>query len=332
MLTDESFIDLLSTEELLNLPPVSWLMDGMIPELSVAAVYGPPGEGKSFIVLDWAVCISEGMAWHEHKTKQAPVIYVAAEGGRGIQKRIRGLMQAYGLTELAAMYYLLDPLFIRDEGVIERFLEKLEEIDVFPGLVIIDTLSQSFGGGEENSSADMGEFMIAMRRLAIGRSMSMLVVHHTNATGNRERGHTAFRGNLDVLFSCRAEKNGDGRITLLTLKNDKQKDNPDVPAVYLQPRTDIPYTLVFEEAPTPERKKRGENGPPKLHARTAIMQAISGAPDGITWNELRLATGVSKNTLNAQLRRRMNGSEIYKDEGRYFITPANEDCITEEDV
>jgi hypothetical protein len=324
MLTDESLIDLLSTEELLNLPPVSWLMDGMIPENGLAAIYGPPGEGKSFIALDWAMSISEGLPWMGLATKQSPVIYIAAEGGRGIQKRVRGWMDAHNRTDLHAMYYLLHPLYVREDGVIEEFLHELERIDVFPGLVILDTLSRSFGGGEENSSADMGGFIDGMTRLKDGRSMSALIVHHTNATGGRERGHTAFRGGMDAMFSCHSAKNSDGRITLLTLENVKQKDNAESSAIYLQPRADVTSTLIFEPAPPPERKKRGE-GVPAVPTKASMLTILASHPEGMTFTEWLYASQVPKRTFQRRLRQVLANSEIYKEDGRYFIMPTVED-------
>lgn len=320
----ESLIDLLSTEELLNLPPVSWLMDGMIPENGLAAIYGPPGEGKSFIALDWAMSISEGLPWMGLATKQSPVIYIAAEGGRGIQKRVRGWMDANKRPELSAMYYLLHPLYVRENGVIEAFLEHLNHIDVFPGLVILDTLSRSFGGGEENSSADMGAFVEGMSRLQKGRSMTVLVVHHTNATGGRERGHTALRGGMDSMFACHSEKNSDGRITLLTLDNDKQKDNVEVGAIYLQPRTDIASTLIFEPAPPPERKKRGE-GAPAVPTKASMLTVLESHPEGLTFMEWLYASKVPKRTFARRVKQLMADSEIFKEDGRYFAMATPED-------
>jgi hypothetical protein len=116
------YIDLLHTSDLLALPPATWLMHTLIPEHGRVGLYGDPGGGKSFIALDWAMHISEGMSWlGRYPTKQAPVIYIAAEGGRGIQKRVREWMRFYGKQDLAAMYWLLEPLYVREEGVVQDF-------------------------------------------------------------------------------------------------------------------------------------------------------------------------------------------------------------------
>ena len=62
-LSHDPTIDLLSTDDLLRLPPPSYLMDGLIPENGLVTLYGPPSGGKSFMALEWSICISEGRAW-----------------------------------------------------------------------------------------------------------------------------------------------------------------------------------------------------------------------------------------------------------------------------
>ena len=322
-------IDLLTTQQLLQLPPPTWLMEPLIPENGLVGLYGAPSGGKSFIALDWAMHISEGMAWlGKYATKQSPVIYIAAEGGRGIQKRVRSWMRAYNKTDLHAMYFLVSPLYVREEGVVEAFLGELERQDIYPGLVVLDTLSRSFGSGEENSSADMGHFVDSVMRIAVGRHMSALIVHHTNATGSRERGHTSFRGSLDAMFSCVSEKNGDGRIIRLTLKNDKQKDDVEAGAIYVQPAVHGGTSLVFEEAPPPEKKERPK-GPTTRKAD--ILSILEAHPEGMNFREVLLVAGIAKSSCWRRLKRLQNMGDAYIDSGKYFAMASTVDLADMED-
>lgn len=324
-------IDLLSTQKLMQLPPPQWLMRPLIPENGLVGLYGQPSSGKSFIALDWAMCISEGMAWlGQYQTKQAPVVYIAAEGGRGIQKRVRAWMKYHGLLNLPAMYWMVNPLYVREEGVVECFLAELAKMDIYPGLVVLDTLSRSFGGGEENASADMGQFVDATMRLAAGRHMSALIVHHTNATGARERGHTSFRGALDAMFSCIAEKNGDGRIVRVTLKNDKQKDGAEADSVYVAPDEKAVDSLVFVQAGPPDRKAAGATAPTAMR-KVDMLTLLGTHIDGLTWKEWQLASGVDKSRFNRRVRRLTDDGDIFKDGGKYYVMPANLDLIVDEE-
>jgi RecA-family ATPase len=67
--------------ELLDLKPPSWLIADTVPEQGLIALYGAPGDGKSFIALDMALCVAAGIPWQGHDTQKAYVVYVSAEGG-----------------------------------------------------------------------------------------------------------------------------------------------------------------------------------------------------------------------------------------------------------
>lgn len=51
---------LLTPSDLKSIPPMRWLVRGCIPETGLGAIYGPPGSGKSFLVLDLMGAIAEG--------------------------------------------------------------------------------------------------------------------------------------------------------------------------------------------------------------------------------------------------------------------------------
>ena len=44
-----------TVEDIEQLPPPRWLLQDLIPAESFVLLFGPPGDGKSFIALDWAV-------------------------------------------------------------------------------------------------------------------------------------------------------------------------------------------------------------------------------------------------------------------------------------
>lgn len=329
MLYDD--LTLLSTQELLTLPPIEWLLKDLIPKEGFVGLYGQPGGGKSFIALDWAMCIAEGRPWLGiYPTVQKPVVYVAAEGGRGIQQRVRAWMAHYGYRDLPAMYYLLSPLYVREEGTVEKFLDELEDMDVWPGLIVLDTLSRSFGGGEENASADMGHFVDQITKLAAGRRMAALIVHHTSVGGKRERGSTAFRGAADAMFGCFAEKDPEsGRILRIELKNDKQKDGAECPSVYMRP-VEAPPSLILEVTEGPEKKTKGPKEREPMR-KVDMLAVLAVAENGMTWQEWRLATGMDKNRFGRRLKRLGDDLEIIKENGRYYPMPATKDLAFSED-
>ena len=61
---------LLSVNELMELQPPSWLIDGVMEEGVFAVLYGASGEGKSFVALDWALSIAMDRKWQGRRIKR----------------------------------------------------------------------------------------------------------------------------------------------------------------------------------------------------------------------------------------------------------------------
>ena len=51
-----------------------------LPERSFTMMYGAPGTGKSFLAIDMALSVANGLPWHGYETKQGAVLYIAGEG------------------------------------------------------------------------------------------------------------------------------------------------------------------------------------------------------------------------------------------------------------
>ena len=94
-------------------------------------------------------------------------------------------------------------------------------LGVAPGLVVVDTLSQTYGG-EENSANEMAAYLreIGWRFRDLWGCAVMLVHHTGHQATERPRGSSAIRANVDYLLGVfRDEKE-----MLATLTCAKQKD------------------------------------------------------------------------------------------------------------
>jgi anti-sigma factor RsiW len=101
-------LPLLTLEELQQqAQDVSWLVKGVIPADSVGMFFGASGTFKSFIALDLALHIVHGMQWLRRKTRRAPVIWIAAEGGAGTWKRIEAWHREHGIIWQGAPIYVV---------------------------------------------------------------------------------------------------------------------------------------------------------------------------------------------------------------------------------
>lgn len=201
-----------------------WLMSA-----SLALIFGSPSAGKSFFAIDWGLKIAAGAEVNGRAVKQCPVVYVGAEGKSGLRRRIAAARAHYELPPSTPFVLvpetvnLLDPLadlpllFAAIQAAAERF-------GATPGLIILDTLAATYGGGDENSGTDMGIYISHMAKIMDHFGATVCAVHHRpkdreNAT---PRGSGRLMGDLDTIISIEADANGH-RVATLT----KQKDGED---------------------------------------------------------------------------------------------------------
>ncbi len=230
-------VNILTFRQLLALPEPPWLIQDILRTDQVGVVYGPPNGGKTFLVLDWGMSVAAGIPWLDSPVTQGPVLYMAGEGAFSLQKRATAWAHFHGCADVPA-YFQTRPLDLRSEDVLEELRGALDDFahpddsddrgnsaaQLAPVLVIVDTLSQFFGGGDENGS-DMAQFVQACRSLSQSHQTAVLIVHHTNAGGARERGNSALRGNTDVMFGVKAIEK-ESKIIGLEITNDKHRDDP----------------------------------------------------------------------------------------------------------
>lgn len=92
----------LSGSDLESIPPPQPLIEGILFRGTLAALFGPPGVGKSFLAMSWALSIAAGTDWLGRKVHGGPILYVAAEGTSGLALRRRAWMKHEGVDVIHA--------------------------------------------------------------------------------------------------------------------------------------------------------------------------------------------------------------------------------------
>jgi hypothetical protein len=190
---------------LLNEPAAEFLVDDLFLQNSQVWFVGASNTYKTFVALDLAASIATGQPeFLGHPIRMhGPVVYLIGEGKGRFKYRLLGWEQHHQRIA-PAFYFKGGPLDMLDPKEVNQLLADL--LVIKPVLVVVDTLSRNFGDGNENETQDMAQF-IRHCDLLRQSGAAILVLHHLNATGARERGNTSGKGAIDtqVLFKVSVE-------------------------------------------------------------------------------------------------------------------------------
>lgn len=201
-----------SAEDLLNAPPLPWLIRGVVPRNALVSVFGASGSGKSFLVLDLACAVASGEPnWFDYSVKQqSAVIYCVLEGEGGIGKRLAAWKQHAGKPVPEELKFVTQPFnLLGGRQEIVELARAIQGAGGHGGLVILDTLSRAVPGADENSSVDMGNIIAAAKALQDEVGGVVMLVHHTGKDASKGlRGHSSLHAALDAAIEVCSTSTG----------------------------------------------------------------------------------------------------------------------------
>lgn len=216
----------------LDLEDNDHLIDGILPKGGLVALYGAPGATKSFWALNAALSVARGVPVHGRDVQKGEVLYICQEGQRNFRRRVAAYCMHHGIygdddqimEQMCNFDLIEDPVDLRSQNSssLHDIVAGIEENELKPVLIVIDTLARTFGAGNENSPEDMGAFLSTIGRLQAATSATILLIHHCGkdvAAGLR--GHSSLLGALDT--ELKIEKKDAG--SLLTVS--KMRDGED---------------------------------------------------------------------------------------------------------
>lgn len=213
---------MLSAVDVMSLPPLQWLVRGVLPATGLACIYGASGSGKSFLALDLCAAIAAGVAWFDCRVKAVPVIYVALEGEAGFSQRVNAWQLHHGQSMPPALHFIMQGFDLRHAGDVAAIAAAVTAAGCAGGVLVIDTLNRAAGGADENSSRDMGELIDACKRLQSELSGLVILVHHSGKDASKGlRGHSSLYAALDAAIEV--TRNGERREWTV----EKAKDGRD---------------------------------------------------------------------------------------------------------
>lgn len=241
-LADElAIFRLYSVEMLDQIPPTRWLIRGLLAEEELSVLYGKGDTFKSFTAIGWACAVA---------ASGRPVVYIAAEGTKGIKLRVRAWMKENGVARLPNFTLLPTNVNLHEPRDVTAYIEALQgqfREGVHPALVIVDTLARNFVGGSESSPQDMGLFVEGCEQIRRQLRTAVLVIHHTDKADNAERGTESLRNASFAMF-----KTSDKRKQTILLTCDRMKEaEPPSPRRLRLTRVELPELGKSETPETP---------------------------------------------------------------------------------
>ena len=207
----------LSDADAMNLPAAEWIVDRIIPNKGFTILYGPPASLKTFLSLDLSWRVALGESWLGFPVRQGNVIYILAEGSYVYATRARAWKATTQINALPGMYVVLDAVNLGIDVEVSRFIKQASPIE--PSLIIVDTLSRSMPGLDENLAGDMTKVVRNVDRFREELDAAVLVVHHSGKTNTRtERGSSVLKGAADCAISLTQKD------SVVTMSCEKQRN------------------------------------------------------------------------------------------------------------
>lgn len=209
--------------ELERLTKLSWIIEDILPsDGDFIVIFGQQKSYKSFIAIDWALSVANGVVYHGKEVEQGSVVYIAAEGRGGLLKRVEAWRQMRGVDQIKNFYPLMKAIMVTDPEARQKLNEFITLFPVKPSLVFIDTLAQSMAGDENGQG--MSEFVRGVTDIIEQTGAKVIVIHHTPKGGETLRGHSSLGGALNYSYLVKKRDKSPG-IAIMSCADAKDQDD-----------------------------------------------------------------------------------------------------------
>lgn len=212
----------------LKLQKPEWHIEGILEKNALAAGFGAPAAGKTFVLLDMVLSVASGKDYHGHQVNQGTCFYIAGEGHNGFARRCIAWANSHGVDLSNVPFFKSNKAVVmNDPHAVEMMHQTIKELSNqfgAPSIVCIDTVARSMGG-DENSTKDMNEFIKQVDKIKDEHGCTVLLAHHTGvATKERARGSSALLGALDCEFKIERFNDTTTTVTFTKMKDAEEPE------------------------------------------------------------------------------------------------------------
>ncbi len=234
---------LLTRSELVELPRVQSLVEGVLSYPAAVVLVGGYAAGKTTLAHGLAASVATGARWLGRAVTRRRVLIVVGEGAYGLHDRMAAYEYAWrGGAPIpdADMTFLVKP------GSLAKHIA-WSEITAYAveggyGFVVLDTFSSLAPEADETKDAPL--IMRWLSDLAAAIDGTAMLVHHPGwSDPSRVRGGYAFEANADEVLVL----TGVAESEIVSLFRKKVKDGPSGATIWLRRRPTL-RSVIMESA------------------------------------------------------------------------------------
>jgi hypothetical protein len=188
-----------------------------------------PGTAKSVLLCDMGLHIAAGKDWYGRKVRQGLVVFFAAERKPLTERRIDAWTKHHGLSNFP--FVVIGGKLDLTTGVIDAkalaaTINNCEEKCGFKCvLIILDTVTRTFGAGDQHQSRDMQRYIQSVDLLHRATTAHVAAIHHSPWSDERGKGAIDLDGAVDASFGITVK--GTGPTKVFTLAGTGANDDGD---------------------------------------------------------------------------------------------------------
>jgi hypothetical protein len=275
-------------------PAKEWIVKGIIGAGEFSLWVAKPGTAKSVLLCDIGCHIAAGKDWHGRKVDPGLVVFFAAERKGLTERRIAAWRKTHEVTGIpfAVVGGKLDlTTGLIDAKALAVVIKGLEEKSGLPcSLVILDTVTRTFGAGDQNSSKDMQRYIQSADELTRATGSHVAAIHHSGWVGDRGKGAVDLDGAVDVSYGISVIGKGPNKVFKLECTGANDGDEGDITSFRLDSVelgtdadgnvTDAPVVVQVDGAKHDGSNLKGNTGKALEALERAIEEHGETPPDG----------------------------------------------------
>lgn len=236
-----------------TLRPVKWTITGFVAAGEVVVWAGQPGVGKTttFAALALLVAGFGSQLGSDIEVDRPRRVVIVSEHAGQYERLLYGFSKRFDIPvdTLRDQVILFDAARLRASEIADEVAELLRQAGGDePPLVILDTASASFDVADENSNAEIGSMLAALKQPVAATGAPLWIIAHAAKALGREdsditpRGASAYIGDVHGTGSVFRDKNIPASTFIKSLKNRNEREFAEI-----EVRTEVLWHEVVDE-------------------------------------------------------------------------------------